>query len=88
VLKESGKLTCEACSFDFAEVYDTHEEGFIECHHIQPLYTLDAESKAKISDLALLCANCHRMVHAKRPWLTIEQLQKIVTQNLKTTLFY
>lgn len=77
VLKESGKLACEACGFDFAEMYGTHGEGFIECHHTLPLYTLDAGSKTKFSDLALLCANCHRMVHAKRPWLTVEQLQKL-----------
>lgn len=88
VLKESGKLACEACSFDFAEVYGAPGEGFIECHHTQPLHTLDAKGKTKLSDLALLCANCHRMVHAKRPWLTIEQLQKIVTLNLKATSFY
>ncbi|WP_249976046.1 HNH endonuclease [Vreelandella olivaria] len=88
VLKESGKLACEACSFDFTEVYGAHGEGFIECHHTRPLHTLDAIGKTKLSDLALLCANCHRMVHAKRPWLTIEQLQKIVTQNLTATSFY
>ncbi|MEA2118122.1 HNH endonuclease [Halovibrio sp. HP20-50] len=59
-------------------MYGTHGEGFIECHHIQPLYTLDAESKTKISDLALLCSNCHRMVHAKRPWLSVDQLQELL----------
>ena len=79
VLKESGKLACEACDFDFAEMYGTHGEGFIECHHTQPLYTLDAESKTKISDLALLCANCHRMVHLKRPWLSIEELRETIS---------
>ena len=78
VLKETGKLACEACSFDFAEVYGTHGEGFIECHHTQPLYTLDAGSKTKLSELALLCANCHRMVHAKRPWLSVEQLHELL----------
>ncbi|OAZ99737.1 HNH endonuclease [Halomonas sp. G11] len=78
VMKESGKLTCEACCFDFAEVYGERGEGFIECHHTRPLYTLDAGSKTKISDLALLCANCHRMVHAQRPWLSIDQLKEII----------
>lgn len=78
VLKESGKLACEACGFDFAKVYGGHGEGFIECHHTQPLYTLDAGSKTKLSDLALLCANCHRMVHAKRPWLSIAALRKLL----------
>lgn len=83
VLKETGKLACEACSFDFAETYGTHGEGFIECHHTKPLYTLDAGSKTKINELALLCANCHRMVHAKRPWLSINTLKSTFQQNRK-----
>jgi 5-methylcytosine-specific restriction enzyme A len=27
-----------------------------------------------ISDLALLCSNCHRMIHAKPPWPTPAEL--------------
>lgn len=78
VLQETGQLACEACNFDFARVYGPHGEGFIECHHTKPLHTLEAGSKTKLSDLALLCANCHRMVHAKRPWLTIERLRDLL----------
>jgi len=26
-----------------------------------------------MQDLAILCANCHRMVHAKTKWLTLLQ---------------
>ena len=32
----------------------------------------------KLADLHLLGANCHRMVHARRPWLTLEQLKACV----------
>jgi 5-methylcytosine-specific restriction protein A len=31
-----------------------------------------------VGDLRLLCANCHRMVHAKRPWLTMEELAAVL----------
>ncbi|GHB11442.1 HNH endonuclease [Modicisalibacter luteus] len=78
VLKEKGTLACEACHFDFEAAYGPHGAGFIECHHTQPLHTLTPGSKTKLEDLALLCANCHRMVHAKRPWLTMDQLKKLV----------
>jgi 5-methylcytosine-specific restriction protein A len=26
----------------------------------------------------LVCPNCHRMVHRKRPWLTMDQLQHVL----------
>ncbi|MEX2447811.1 MAG: hypothetical protein WD404_03595 [Solirubrobacterales bacterium] len=38
-----------------------------------PPYPLEIRRMSE--DLALLCANCHRMVHAKRPWLSVEQLR-------------
>jgi 5-methylcytosine-specific restriction protein A len=69
-----GRLACEACGFDFGQRYGQRGEGFIECHHTRPLHTLKPGEKTKAKDLRLLCANCHRMVHATRPWLTFEQL--------------
>jgi 5-methylcytosine-specific restriction protein A len=73
-LAKLGTLACEACGFDFHTQYGERGEGFIECHHAKPVHTLRPGEKTKLTDLHLLCANCHRMVHAKRPWLTIEQL--------------
>lgn len=78
ILEEKGALACEACNFDFEAVYGPRGTGFIECHHTQPLHTLAPGSKTTLADLALLCANCHRMVHAHRPWLTMEQLKALV----------
>ena len=31
----------------------------------------------KVEDLAMVCANCHRMLHHKRPWPTIETLKSL-----------
>ena len=28
-------------------------------------------------DLSLLCSNCHRMIHRKKKWLTIDELKNI-----------
>jgi 5-methylcytosine-specific restriction protein A len=52
--------------------------GFMEVHHIKPLSTLNPGGKTTLDDLALLCANCHRMVHAQRPWLSMEELKTLV----------
>jgi 5-methylcytosine-specific restriction protein A len=75
VLKTLGKLICEVCHFDFAKQYGKRGQGFIECHHIKPVADLGDGTPTRLADLALVCANCHRMVHARRPWLTIEELR-------------
>ena len=75
-IKKTGKLACEACNFEFEKTYGQHGAGFIEAHHVKPVHTLLPGQKTKLADLALLCANCHRMVHARKPWLSIEHLRQ------------
>jgi hypothetical protein len=60
-----GKLECEVCTFVFATRYGDHGADFIECHHREPLVTLDPNDgkRTTLEDLALVCANCHRMLH-------------------------
>jgi 5-methylcytosine-specific restriction protein A len=73
-----GRLACEVCGFDFKAVYGELGEGYIEVHHTRPMHTLIAGTKTKLADLALLCANCHRMAHRKRVPLTIIELKLAV----------
>jgi 5-methylcytosine-specific restriction protein A len=80
VLRVSGKLTCEACGFDFARTYGQRGHGYIEAHHTKPVSTLAENAKTRIEDLALLCANCHRMVHAAQPWLGLDELKVLLTE--------
>jgi 5-methylcytosine-specific restriction protein A len=77
-IKKAGKLECEACGFDFAFRYGRHGDGLIECHHTKPLATLAEGDKTHIDDLALVCANCHRIIHRGKRWLTVEDLKKIL----------
>jgi 5-methylcytosine-specific restriction protein A len=78
-LRINGRLSCEACGFDFAEKYGVRGKGFIECHHIRPVHTLSSDGeRTSEDDLALVCANCHRMIHASRPWLSLEALKAIL----------
>lgn len=74
-LKTTGKLACEACGFNFEEVYGKHGQGFIECHHTVPLSQLRPDQPTKLSDLILLCSNCHRMSHRGKQWLSLEKLR-------------
>jgi len=76
-LKEAGKLACEICDFDFFKVYGTIGKGYIEAHHIIPVSKIKNGDKTKLSDFALVCANCHRMLHNKfDKLLTVAQLKK------------
>lgn len=78
VMTQTGRLACEACGFDFEAKYGERGKGFIECHHLKPVHTLADGSKTQLSDLALLCSNCHRMLHAKTPWLSVEELKDAI----------
>jgi predicted HNH restriction endonuclease len=82
-LKTHGRLFCEACDFDFSQSYGTDAGHIIDCHHTKPVHTLTEGAKTRLEDLALLCANCHRVVHSFRPWLTIEQLRERLAASRK-----
>lgn len=78
VLVRGGSLTCETCGFDFEVTYGERGRGYIECHHVVPLHATAGLRSTRLSDLALLCANCHRMVHARPPWLTPKDLRSLL----------
>ncbi len=78
-IRTTGRLLCEVCDFDFAAVYGALGDGFAECHHLTPLAELDGTGLTRLSDLAIVCANCHRMLH-RRPGHAVEQLRVIVRE--------
>ena len=78
------KLFCEVCLFDFYAVYGKRGEGFIECHHNTPLHEEESERVTNLEDLSLLCSNCHRMIHRKKKWLTVEELKRIYDKKKPT----
>lgn len=81
--EQYGKLDCEVCGFDFSEKYGDLGLGYIECHHRIPLNKFDGETTTKLTDLALVCANCHRMLHRKIDTLTIDELRGIESTTFK-----
>jgi 5-methylcytosine-specific restriction protein A len=77
-LKETGELRCEGCEMTFEERYGDVGQGFIEVHHTRPVHELRPGDKTTLADLVLVCANCHRMIHRRRPWLTMGELRATV----------
>lgn len=77
-LRKHGRLACEACGFDFATTYGGLGTGFIECHHAVPVSEMQPGAVTQLKDVVLLCSNCHRMVHRKRPWLKVGAIKTLV----------
>jgi predicted HNH restriction endonuclease len=78
--KRQRDYTCEVCSFNFRQHYGTLGQDFAECHHKNPLSERPEELwshalTTSLDDVAVLCANCHRMLHRQRPALSVEALR-------------
>ncbi|WP_339456405.1 HNH endonuclease [Pseudomonas sp. EA_65y_Pfl1_P120] len=78
--KLNKRLFCQACDFDFEKVYGERGSDYIEAHHIVPVSDMVASQKTKITDIAMVCSNCHRILHRSRPWLTVDQLKELIAQ--------
>jgi 5-methylcytosine-specific restriction protein A len=74
---------CQACGFNFEEVYGVLGEHYIEAHHLVPICAL----KGKVvrldprRDFAVLCANCHRMIHRFSNPENVEAFGKIIEES-------
>lgn len=75
-LKKNKKLHCEMCGTQPKESLGNFGLRMFECHHLIPVSEAVRE-KTKLSDLSLLCANCHKLIHAvisqEKKWLKIEE---------------
>lgn len=78
--QKHGSIFCEVCNFAFNKKYGEVGNDFIEAHHTVPISQLSEETKSKVEDIALVCSNCHRMLHRKRPWLEMKQLMQLITK--------
>lgn len=76
------RLFCEACGFDFSDKYGDRGTDFIEAHHRVPIAKLRSGTLLKIKDLAMVCANCHRMLHMP-PWTSVENLRLTIRRHGK-----
>lgn len=76
-------LQCKGCGFSFSRAYGAHGENYIEVHHLVPVSTMLHPSSVKPkTDMTVLCANCHRMIHRRRDTpLSIDQLKALVSKS-------
>ena len=65
-VKDYHGTVCQVCSFDFEKTYGVIGRNYIDAHHLIPLSELKEGMDYTYSvarDFAVLCANCHRMIH-------------------------
>lgn len=75
---KDNTIKCKLCGFDFGDTYGEYGKGFIEIHHIKPIYQFTSDDETKtikeaLKNLMPLCSNCHRIVH-KNPSVPLSNL--------------
>lgn len=80
-VKKHHGYTCQACDFDFQAAYGDLGKNYIEAHHLLPYAELAIGQLRKLDikrDFAVLCANCHKMIHRMESSADIEGLRNLV----------
>jgi len=90
LVKELKGYKCEACGFQAESTADLGinelRKAALEAHHLAPLADLKLNSTRKldlVKDFAVLCANCHRMIHKTDDVSDIENLKYIIGESCK-----
>lgn len=76
---------CQACDLDFTEAYGEIGKGYIEAHHLKPMSSLEEGKAVEYNvekDFAVLCANCHRMIHRYSNPGDLDAFRKILYKKL------
>ncbi len=69
-------MKCEGCRFSFKKKYGNSVKELLEVHHRNPMAELRGVRVTTLEDLALLCPNCHRVLHWSKPMMTVEALKE------------
>ena len=81
--QHAGHLPCDVCAFDFLLAYGAIGEGFAEAHHCVPLSAAPSAGRAaELADLALVCSNCHSMLHRGPDFLSVGELRDRVGKHM------
>ncbi|MHB8390847.1 MAG: HNH endonuclease [Acidobacteriaceae bacterium] len=74
--QHGGRLPCEICGFDFLESYGLIGAKFAEAHHLISLANSPRGGRiTSLHDFAVVCANCHRMLHRTPELPTVDSLR-------------
>lgn len=81
LVKKKLGTRCMGCSSQLEELYGPVAAGYIEAHHLSPLSALEDDEIVQFDpekDFAVLCPNCHRIIHRMDDCSDVEALRKLV----------
>lgn len=85
LLKERQRMNlclCDLCEASFEAIDPKHRIAAFEVHHLLPLSATCLLRRTTFTDVALLCAVCHRLIHsaiaAHGRWLNIPDAKAIL----------
>lgn len=82
--KAGTRPTCEVCGLVPKSVFGPGSEQVLECHHVRPLRL--GERSTRLADVALLCATCHRAIHARGLLVTIQELRDALPPEFRAVM--
>lgn len=70
-------------------MYSALDKDFIHVHHLKPLSEIRKEYKVDpIRDLRPVCANCHAVIHSRKPAYTMEEMKEMYKNNFRFPIKY
>lgn len=77
-VKDALGTKCMGCDLEMNDVYGEIGKGLIHAHHLVPLSELEDETAVQLNprtDFAVLCPNCHSIIHRQDDVADIGQLR-------------
>jgi hypothetical protein len=76
---EAARGCCLVCRRDFTQVLGGRGVRVMQVHHRRQLSARDVPSVTRLSDLAVVCANCHLLLHLDvEKALDVEELREML----------
>jgi 5-methylcytosine-specific restriction enzyme A len=72
--------SCKICGFNFELFYGNIGKECIHVHHLIELNSIGSEYQIDpVKDLIPLCANCHYIIHRRRPAFSIGEIKALLS---------
>lgn len=77
--KRLARYTCEICARNFEDELGAVGRRCIDAHHLAPFKDLDERPREiRPTSFAVVCANCHRLLHSKTPPLLPAEVRELI----------
>lgn len=72
---------CKVCRVNYSALLDGRGVRVLQVHHRKQLAATDRPQLTKLSDLAVVCANCHLLIHMdSKKALSVEKLRAMMRE--------